>query len=108
RWFWAGGGADWEDRADIAVGLAGGEPAQDVLLARGELPLLRGRPAGAAERGAEAVEGAEVRADEIQRVALGVIEASSAAVEDEAHQQPLVDVDRHGPQQGAGAAAGAQ
>src|SRR5437588_6434021 len=40
--------ADFEDRADVAVGLAGGEPAQHVLLARRELPGLRGRPTGAA------------------------------------------------------------
>src|SRR5436189_144648 len=93
-----GTGADFEDRADVAVGLAGREPTQHVLLARREPPVLRRRPASAAERGAKPVEVAEVRADQLERIALLVGEAGPPApVEAEAHQEPPADGDRHRP-----------
>jgi len=90
-----------EDRGDVAVRLARRNPVEHLALARREQRggaverRVGGQRVRVLDRDGEPVEVREVRARELREVALAVGERAAAAAEDEADQEPPVDVDRH-------------
>src|SRR5436190_23074765 len=73
-----GSGADRQDLADVAVGLAAGEPAQHFLLPRRELRWRRPlHGPNVLHRAAQPVEIREMRADRLEATALDVGEIAA-------------------------------
>src|SRR5664280_3089945 len=87
-----------QDDGDVAIGLAGGDPAVYLALPRRERPhgVIRAARRRARARAQAAVQTRQKRADAVEQLALAVGEVAVLAVQDEAHQHVVVDEDRQG------------
>src|SRR5664279_1270877 len=87
-----------EDGADVAVGLAGGQPAVHLALLGGEHVRHRTCLArrGDLVRAQAAIKTRQDRPDAIEQLAFAVGEIAALAIEDKADEHALVDEDRQG------------